>query len=165
MDRIEELRKEFNGRPERLEEELKQEKQKELEQEKTPLGWIPKEYEHYYFVEAEGKVTKFYNDSTLDENIIKHTRVFKTEEGAKFEAERMKVLRELEKFACEFKYEFEMSKSNRYIYYDYISNELSIGYAACGSHELYFESKEKAKEAIETIGEDRVKKYYLGVVE
>lgn len=162
--RVEEIlrkQEEINQDIERLNNLIKN-KQKEN---KTSTVWEPGENEHYYFVEAEGKVTQFYNDSTIDEKIIKHTRVFKTKEEAEFEVERMRVLRELEKFACEFKYEFELPKSNRYIYYDYISNELSIGHAACGSHDLYFESKEKAKEAIEAVGEERVKKYYLGVIE
>ena len=182
---IEELKKEFNRRlDEQLKEELKYEKQleinaaikelktlveklknEELEQtEKIPLGWIPEEGEYYFYVNIYGNIEATTNDKTrIDRNLIKHTRVFKTKEEAKFEAERMKVLRELEKFACEFKYDFGLYIGGYSIFYDYRLNQLFVDDALVKRHELYFESRKKAKEAIEAVGEDRVKKYYLGV--
>lgn len=142
-------------------EELKRE---ELEQEKTPLGWIPEEEEYYWFVDSFGNIEATTNDKTrIDRKLIKHTRVFKTREEAEFEAEHKKVMRELEKFACEFDCEFENNERNWYIYCHYRTNKLFVNNALVKRHELYFESREKAVEAIDSVGEDRVKKYYLGV--
>lgn len=129
------------------------------EENKTHIGWEPGENENYYFVEVKGGITRYRNDSPFDKEVIKHTRVFKTREEAEFEAERTKVLRELEKFAFDSK----SHGGGYFICYDYDLNQLLTIKTTFKRHELYFESEEKAKEAIDNVGEDRVKKYYLGV--
>ena len=154
----------INADIEELNRHVEELKQEELEKENTPLGWIPEEGEYYFYVNIYRNIEATTNDKTrIDTKVIKHTRVFKTRKEAEFEAERMKVLRELEKFACEFEYDYGSYKGNYYIYYDCHLNQLLVGNSIAKCHELYFESKEKAKEAIEAVGEERVKKYYLGV--
>ena len=140
-----------------LVEELKRE---ELEQDKTPIGWKPEEGENYYFANANGKIVQLCNNTEFDTKVIKHTRVFKTRKEAEFEAERMKVMRELEKFAGEFvEDEYKWC-----ICWDWEENSIDTDYSLRFTYaELYFETMEKAKQAIKAVGEDRVKKYYLGV--
>ncbi len=94
--------------------------------------------------------------------------VFLTEEDAKFAIERLEVIAELKKYAKEFSDE-EWEKTNLpkyYLYFDCNNYVISIG-SMCFSkrNDIYFETEEKAQEAIEAVGEDRVKKYYLGVKE
>ena len=88
--------------------------------------------------------------------------VFKTEEEAIFEVGRLKVIAELKKFSCKFRND----ELNYYIFIDYKTNNLetilSDNYMR---FDFYFESNEKAKEAIEKVGEDRIKKYLFGIEE
>lgn len=94
-----------------------------------------------------------------------------TEEELKFKIESMKVYEELKRYAKDFTDE-EWHKSSIYKYYLYANYASSGEEDVCieGSYlhkngGLYFESRGKAREAIEAVGEDRIKKYYLGVKE
>lgn len=94
--------------------------------------------------------------------------VFLTEEDAKFASERLKVIAELKKYAKEFSDEEWLNQSivKHYIIFDYEDHVINIGYVCFTKvSDIYFESEEKAQEAIEAVGEDRIKKYYLGVKE
>ena len=134
----------------------------EVEKEKTPLGWIPEFGEAYYFVNAVGNVKGYtYLEDDEDELRFKYMRAFKTEEEAEFERERMKVTRELEKFACNYKTDEE----NYYLYASLFPRiAIKINFSYWNKVEkIYFESENKAKEAIKAVGEDRILKYYFGV--
>lgn len=129
------------------------------EESRSSVVWEPGENEPYHVVNTNGVVSTLFNNSVFDKNTMKHTRVFKTEEEAEFEVERMKVLRELEKFSCKFRY----NERDWYIYYDYSLQKVRTCSSSFKCHELYFESEEMVKEAIKAVGEDRIKRYYLGV--
>lgn len=94
--------------------------------------------------------------------------LFLTEEDAEFAYERLVVIAELKKYAKDFSDE-EWEKMNLpkyYLYFDYEDQAINIVYVRSTKiSDIYFESKEKAQEAIEAVGEDRVKKYYFGVKE
>ena len=104
----------------------------------------------------------------IDDDRLFIGNVFLTKEDAKFASERLKVIAELKTYAKEFSdEEWEDFDLNKYsIRYDCQTFRVYVSccFLSKGA-ELYFESKEKAKEAIESVGEDRVKKYYLGVKE
>lgn len=94
-----------------------------------------------------------------------------TQEELEFKIESMKVYEELKRFAKEFTDE-EWHKSSIYKYYLYVnyvsSGEKDVYIEGSYLHKnggLYFESRGKAREAIAAVGEDRIKKYYLGVKE
>lgn len=94
--------------------------------------------------------------------------MFLTIEDAEFAKERLKVIAELKKYAKEFSDEEWMNQSmgKHYIIFDYEDHAIKIGYLYyLKGNDIYFESEEKAREAIKWVGEDRVKKYYLGVKE
>lgn len=91
-----------------------------------------------------------------------------TEEELKFKIESMKVYEELKRFAKEFTDEEwkDPSIKKYYMYYRFNNHDLAFG-VACNFKDsnLYFESGDKLKEAIVAVGEEMVKKYYLGVKE
>ena len=87
--------------------------------------------------------------------------VFKTKEQADFAVEKLKVEAELRKFSRPFKYgdwNFEILWNNH-------ENNIELdwsGYVVRQSV-IYFESGKIAKKAIESVGEERIKKYIFGV--
>ena len=103
-----------------------------------------------------------------DWNRERIVNVFLTEEDAKFASERLKVIAELKKYAKEFSDEEWLNQSivKHLIIFDYEDHAINIGYV-CSTKvsDIYFESEEKAQEATKAVGEDRIKKYYLGVKE
>ena len=126
--------------------------------------------DRYFFLMVSGIVQEGIwrnDDSNFDmERRIGNT--FLTIEDAKFASERLKVIAELKKYAKEFSDEEWLNQSivKHFIIFDYEDHAINIGYV-CSTKvsDIYFESEEKAQEAIKWVGEDRVKKYYLGVKE
>lgn len=125
--------------------------------------------DRYFFLTVSGIVQEGIwrnDDSNFDRERIGNA--FLTIEDAKFASERLKVIAELKKYAKEFSNEewknYDLIKYC--IRYDYQNFRVFMGrcFFSKGA-ELYFETEEKAQEAIEAVGEDRVKKYYLGVKE
>ena len=92
---------------------------------------------------------------------------FKSREEAEFELERLKVLAEMRKFEEPKDREWDGSVNHHwFIFYDLTLNAIAIDRLYCyKSSDIYFESQEVAEECIKAIGEDRIKKYYLGVME
>lgn len=128
-----------------------------------------KDGDRFLFLTNSGTImTGIWHNDGIDHNRLRFGNVFLTEEDAKFASERLKVITELKKYAKEFSDEEWMNKDlPKY----FIGFEYKFGGFSCyianlrrGS-EIYFESIQKANEAIEAVGEDRIKKYYLGVKE
>lgn len=125
--------------------------------------------DEYFFLTESGIVQGgIWRDDMISLSILSIGNMFLTEEDAEFAIERLKVIAELKKYAMEFSDEEgkNMNLPKHYLFYDYEDHVISIGcvYYSKGNG-IYFESKEKAQEAIKWVGEDRVKKYYLGVKE
>ena len=138
--------------------------------------WEPKFDETYWSVKPwSGAVRTCYNDPKADETAKSMGFCFQTEEQAEFMAEKLKVIHELEKFAYENnEKEIDWNDINQAKYHlvgvfgDKENNYIKI----CSTFMLkelpfniYFISEEIARKAIETIGEERIKKYYFGVKE
>lgn len=125
--------------------------------------------DRYFFLTASGIVQGgiwWNDDSNFDRERIGNA--FLTIEDAKFASERLKVIAELKKYAKEFSDEEWMDPriGKYYIAFDYEDHVINIGYMCFTKvSDIYFETEEKAREAIEAVGKDRVKKYYLGVKE
>lgn len=135
--------------------------------------WKPKLGETYWSIHPwSGAVRVCYNDHKVDGFAVSMGLCFQTEEQAEFMAEKLKVIHELEKFAFEnneeeidwndvgqTKYYLSMCQSDKII-------DVFFTYKWCYTpFNIYFTSEEIARKAIETIGEDRIKKYYFGVNE
>lgn len=138
-----------------------------LEKPKPKSVWDLEEGDTYYYIDVYGDISdgRIGNDSSEDE-IFAIGNVFLTEEDAEFEVERLKVITELKKYAKEFSdEEWKNRDMMKYVFYRrfqdnrvYIACTYLVHYPC-----LYFESMEKAKQAFNAVGEERIKKYYFGV--
>lgn len=138
--------------------------------------WKPELDETYWSVHPwRGAVRVCYNDHKVDGFAVSMGLCFQTEEQAEFMVEKLKVIHELEKFAFENNTEeidwYDINQAKYHlvgVFGDKGNNYIKI----CSTFMLkelpfniYFISEEIARKAIETIGEDRIKKYYFGVNE
>lgn len=138
--------------------------------------WEPELDEKYYIIGVDGSIGyNNYDGDCADKRLMAIGNCFQTEEQAEFMAEKLKVIHELEKFAFENnEKEIDWDDINQAKYHlvgvfgDKGNNYIKI----CSTFMLkelpfniYFISEEIARKAIETIGEDRIKKYYFGVKE
>lgn len=92
--------------------------------------------------------------------------IFRTKAEADFAIEKLKVIHELKQFAIS---KDKWSKGTPYwtIGLNLDLNSLTIMNAGCHIKygEIYFSTRKMAEKAIEAVGEERVKKYYLCVEE
>ena len=150
-EEIQKLREEFEDRIRELEDKYKTEEGR------------PKVGDHYWYVNGHREVCSYeWNDDSFDITAFENNVIFKTKEEAEFEAERLKVLRELEKMGRPF----EPGKYNYLIHFDHFKRELKAsGYGQCQDAygDFYFNTAVEARQAIEEIGEERIKKYLFGV--
>ena len=143
----------------------------EVVEETKSKAWKPNIGENYFFITSSLEVNKFTNEGDMvDESIISSYNCFKTEEEAQHMIEKLKVIKELQNFALENRDEEiswdEDSRYKFYIYFDYKWKMIRITWATV-SHgspfNIYFASEKAIHDAIDSIGEDRIKKYYFDV--
>lgn len=131
--------------------------------------WEPSLGDLYYYINSNGDIKfSYYNTRSIDKRCIGN--YFKTDEEADHMAEKLKVIKKLQDFALEHndeeidwydkeqdKWEISYEDSN-----DGVKPAYNIYYRA-QAFNIYFTSLEIAKEAIEKIGKDRIKKYYFDI--
>lgn len=140
-----------------------------LEEPKPKTIYNLKEDDLCWFIGSAGEIRyAVYINDFFDEKRLEIGNMFLRKKEAKFAVERLKVIAELKKYAKEFSDDEwrDADIPKYYISYNYSINDLreSISGTLKVSN-IYFESREKVREAIEAVGEDRVKKYYLVVKE
>ena len=144
------------NRIEELEKELLELKEQVKEQQE-----LPQSGERYWYNNGGGMVNScFWKSEQFDLNRYRIGNMFKTEKEAEFAVEKLKVEAELRKFGRMF----ILGEENWYL--NMIrSKDITIAYDHYNIHQgtVYFKSKDKVKEVIETIGEERIKKYIFGV--
>lgn len=132
-------------------------------------GYDLKYGDRYFFLGVSGTVQRgIWGNDNIDFSRQRIGNTFLTGEEAEFARERLKVIAELKKYAKEFSDEEWMNKDlpKYHIGFEYKFGDFSCYIANLRKGlEIYFESIQKANEAIEAVGKDRVKKYYLGVKE
>ena len=129
--------------------------------------WDLKEGDRFYFVDS--------FNNTLGEEWQDNNEYFELKrkigfialarEELDFKLESMKVYEELKRFAKDFTDDEWIYGREKYrIFYDFLGERIYFPYTRDKkTNSLYFESAEKAEEAVKAVGEERVKKYYLGV--
>lgn len=132
--------------------------------------WKPKFGLVYYFISNNGEIEATNCiESIADEERFVFGNCFKTKDEAKFAVEKLKVITELKRFALEHnegEIDWNTRKKNFYIYYSYYINRIDIDFATHMRESIvYFTSREIAEQAIQEIGEERLKKYYFEVNE
>lgn len=135
---------------------------------KPKTVWDLREGDRIYFADAFNNIVgSEWEDNNRFYNLKREIGlVTLTREELDFKLESMKVYEELKRFSKDFTdEEWKDNEIEKYfIYYDYALNRIGISInLRIKCFELYFESKENAQEAITAVGEERVKKYYLGV--
>lgn len=138
-----------------------------LEKPKPKNVWDLKSGDRYFFLTASGIIQgAFWHDDISDHNRLSIGNISLTEEAAEFARERLEVIAELKRYAKEFSDE---EWSNDFYVKYYIAYECSrkeivfLSTVTTNRGDIYFCEKEKAKEAVDAIGEERIKKYYFGV--
>ena len=147
---------ELLNRIEELEKELLELKGQVKEQQEFPQSG-----ERYWYSNGGGMVNScFWKSEQFDLNRYRIGNMFKTEKQAEFAVEKLKVEAELRKFSRPF----ILGEENWYL--NMIrSKDITIAYDHYNIHQgtVYFKSKDKVKEVIEIIGEERIKKYIFEV--
>ena len=144
---------------------VKQELMSEFKEEEPSFdGW--KEGDIYYFVDNAGLIVKdiFYmGDNTASMYRVAHGNAFRTYEEAEFKRERDAVLYELNRFAEPKGRIWDNNLLHYFIGWTYVGeNEICVGASVMVKrNDIYFASKNDAEKAIKTVGEERIKKYYL----
>jgi len=122
---------------------------------------FPQDGDAYWFIDDEGGMSStFYKNYYLDIYRQKIGNIFRTEEEAEFAVKKLKVEAELRKFSRPFTYHetnwYLIMDFDKEVHYSYKWDDVTQG-------AIYFESEEKAKQAIQSIGEERIKKYIFEV--
>ena len=145
--------------------EIKELKQRiaELEEQVEQEQVFPQEGDTFWFLNTYGVVMgRDFKKDSVDSKILK-SNIFETQQEAEYAREKLKVEAELQEFSRPFK----CGEINHYIFLN-TDNEcldvVGLGYSQYQGT-IYFESEEKAQQAIKSVGEDRVKKYIFGMEE
>lgn len=134
------------------------------EQEKDEQG-LPQEDDFYWYVDPTGRaLIGEWEGFNIAKDMLEIGNIFQTEEQAEFAAEKLKVEAELRKFSRPFK---EGENENWFILWGTYKKEVQIDWSRklIRQGTIYFESRKKANEAVESVGEERIKKYIFGVEE
>ena len=147
-----------------LQEELKALKDRivELEELAKDEREFPQYGDTYWCITAYGGVSKeIWDGYDIEKDMLEIGNGFRTEQEAEFALEKLKVEAELRKLSRPFEY----GKFNYCLLFDIDGNNFRTDVTSyCPSQgAIYFESEEKAQEAVSTVGEERVKKYIFGV--
>ncbi len=133
--------------------------------EKPKTVWELQKGDTYYAInmfEGETYQTIFY-DNGYDLGKRELGNCFLTKKEAEYELERIKI--ETEMIRLGGKRKTEQGKANWFFEYRPASGGIEILWSSYEMDQgvIYFDSEEKAEEAVEIIGKDRIKKYIFGV--
>jgi len=160
-------RSEYEAKMKALQDEIEVLKKVEIEEDSG--RWKPEIDDHYYNMRSDGLlaiVPHRWNDSNYDYDCYAIGNCFKTWEEGRFAREKLKVLAELKEFAEPSDAKWDGTVPHYSIVYDFHNREILIDYNLRSKFtSIYFASEKDAKTAVDRVGEERIKKYYLGVVE
>lgn len=133
--------------------------------------WKPEEGEEYYSFWADGGYDYSWNNDFFDKGNYSIGNVFKTKEEAENAAERLKIRAELQRYADEHNdkpIDWKDTNQKKWrICFDYNGRKIgySFSYWTKDCFQIYFSSEEIAIAAVQSVGEERIKKYLFGVEE
>ena len=146
----------LSNRIEQLEKELA-----ELKKLEKVVQYRPKIGDEYWFINTVGgtSLSEWEHDD-FDKDVYDIGNTYRTQEEAEFVVEKIRTEAELRRFSKPF----EWGGNNYHILSDMNDSALTIGnmgfYRSQGT--IYFESEEKAEEAIRVVGKKRIEKYIFG---
>ena len=137
---------------------------KEKEKNKS---WNPKEGDTYFYISGTGTVISDTFTPLLPSNNDKllFNNAFQTAEEAENMLEKIKIINKLRDLSNS---RWIYNQDKFIIYYNFQENKVSCGeinYMKVIPFEVCFKTREDCQKAIDTIGEDNLKKYYFAIVE
>ena len=148
-----------------LQEELKAMKERiaELEVLAKEEQMFPKVGDEYWYISSNGYILDDYNDGITgaDVGLLEIGNMFKTKEQAKFVVEKLKVEAELRKLSDSW----DLEKTQYTFSFNWEVGEFEIEYPDYNQYpdSYYFDSVNSLERALETVGEERIKKYIFEV--
>lgn len=140
-----------------------------LERPKPKSVWDLKVGDRYYVLKHNGIIKEYKWANLMIEVLYRNQgNIFLTYEEAQFELKRKEVYTQVKRFAHDFsRDEWKNVEIIKFFpLYDYKKNEIVIWNNHYIKYAItYFESKEDVQKAIDAVGEENFKKYYLGVKE
>jgi len=146
----------------KIKNELLDEFDKRVEALKVDEQEFPQVGDDYWFINSTGNViNEKWGGLRFEKDRLEFGNVFQTEQQAQFAVEKLKVEAELRKYSRPFECGafnccISLDKDDVCFYLDSSRYFQSQG-------TIYFESRIKAQQAIESVGEERIKKYIFGV--
>lgn len=146
----------------KIKNEMIDEFEKRVEALKVDGQEFPQDGDDYWFIDSTGEViNEKWEGLSFEIERLEFGNIFKTKEQAEFAVEKLKVEAELRKYSTPFKED----ENNCFIQINSSHNNIVIdtdeGYQTQGT--IYYETRKEALLAIDTVGEDRIKKYIFGV--
>ena len=138
---------------------------KEKEKNKS---WKPKEGDTIFYITGTGTVIsdKFMPCLPSDNDKVLFNNAFQTAEEAEHMVEKIKIINKLRELS-NINFNDTSDEAHYAIAYDVEANEITyiVSYYKDLPFNIYFATKEALKKAVETIGEDNLKKYYFDIAE
>lgn len=142
--------------------------EKKIEEKKAETGrWKLQEGDIYWFINDTGQAIKDrWTNHPYDRGRYAIGNCYQTKEECEFAIEKLKVIAELKEYEEPKNSVWDEKSVHYYIYYNYFIEKVDIGWVQMAKqNEIYFESREKVQQALDAVGEQRIKKYYLEVEE
>ena len=137
-----------------------------LYKEKPTQVWKPQVDETYYTIDKSGIILGTNNvEFDMDRRAIELGNCFKTKEKALHMVEKIKIINKLRDLSNS---RWIYNQDKFIIYYNFQENKVSCGkinYMKVIPFEVCFKTREDCQKAIDTIGEDNLKKYYFDIAE
>jgi hypothetical protein len=129
--------------------------------------WKPEEGDTYWFINDIGDICKStWDNVNIDRKRYLIGNCYQTKEECEFAIEKLKVIAELKEYEEPKNRVWNYETYHYHFYYSYKENTVKISENwKTKRNDIYFESGEKARQALEEVGEGRIKKYYLEVEE
>lgn len=130
--------------------------------------WKPECDKNYWIINGFRVVNSSWDNDNVDYRRYEIGNCFKTEKEAKFALEKLKVEAELRRFAeenneCEIDWTDE-DQEKWCMHYSYGDGDVYFTNAYCHKrNDIYFSSKKIGAQAVNSIGKERLKKYYFEV--
>lgn len=144
-----------------LQEELKVLKERIAELEELSREF-PQDGDEYYVLSATGLVIPYvWVDDNIDFKSQAIGNIFRTKEQAEFAVEKLKVEAELRKLSVSW----DLEKTQYTFSFNWEAVEFEIEYPDYNQYpgSYYFDSVDSLEQALETVGEGRIKKYIFEV--
>lgn len=162
MNKDEEFLKDLQEHVDLLHEKVEQYVMDKTVKVKPKTVWDLKKGDTYFELRIDGEILEYtWEDKDFERDFLKQGNVLLTRKEAEDEVRRREIRTELKRLANG--YEFKRNSENYYIYFDADDCVVSHDYNdVFKSDHVYFSSSHEAQNAIDTIGEDKLK-FLMGV--